>query len=116
MEAAGGHLALILADTNEMQTDWADGGRLDLLLDAAVAVTGAGATAKTYTLTLADGTTPIADAQVWVTSDSAGTIILASGTTNASGQVTFYLDAGTVYIWRQKSGYDFTNPDTEVVA
>lgn len=25
----------ILADTNELQTDWADGGRLDLLLDAA---------------------------------------------------------------------------------
>jgi len=26
--------ALIVADTNELQTDWADGGRLDLLLDA----------------------------------------------------------------------------------
>jgi hypothetical protein len=25
----------ILADTNELQTDWADGGRLDLLLDGA---------------------------------------------------------------------------------
>jgi hypothetical protein len=28
-------VAAILADTNELQTDWADGGRLDLLLDAA---------------------------------------------------------------------------------
>jgi hypothetical protein len=26
-------IAAILADTNELQTDWADGGRLDLLLD-----------------------------------------------------------------------------------
>ncbi|GAI98736.1 unnamed protein product, partial [marine sediment metagenome] len=27
-------LAAILADTNELQTDWANGGRLDLLIDA----------------------------------------------------------------------------------
>lgn len=27
-------IAAILADTNELQTDWADGGRLDLLIDA----------------------------------------------------------------------------------
>lgn len=27
-------LAAIVADTNELQTDWADGGRLDLILDA----------------------------------------------------------------------------------
>jgi len=30
----------IVADTNELQTDWADGGRLDLLLDAVLADTG----------------------------------------------------------------------------
>jgi hypothetical protein len=35
MEAVGSHLALILADTGELQTEWANGGRLDLLLDAA---------------------------------------------------------------------------------
>jgi hypothetical protein len=28
-------VAAILADTNELQTDWADGGRLDLILDSA---------------------------------------------------------------------------------
>jgi len=39
MEAAGGHLALILADTGELQTDWANGGRLDLLIDAIKAIT-----------------------------------------------------------------------------
>ncbi len=32
-------VALILADTNELQTDWADGGRLDLLLDATAKTT-----------------------------------------------------------------------------
>ena len=37
MEAAGSHLALILADTNELQTDWGDEGRLDLLIDSLIA-------------------------------------------------------------------------------
>lgn len=32
-------IAAILADTNELQTDWVDGGRLDLLLDAVKAKT-----------------------------------------------------------------------------
>ena len=33
-------LAAIVADTNELQTDWANGGRLDLLIDAILADTG----------------------------------------------------------------------------
>jgi hypothetical protein len=78
---------------------------------------GAGTTAVTYTLTSSVAPNPpIADADIWVTTDVAGTNIIASGQTDAAGQVTFYLDSGsTVYIWRQKSGWDFTNPDTEVV-
>ncbi len=32
--------ALIVADTNELQTDWVDGGRLDLLIDAILLDTG----------------------------------------------------------------------------
>jgi len=77
---------------------------------------GAGATTFTYTLTSSVDGTPIADADVWATSDQAGSNVLASGTTDSNGQVTFYLDAGTVYIWRQKSGWNFTNPDTETVS
>lgn len=39
-QASGaGDLAAILADTNELQTDWANGGRLDLLVDAVKAKT-----------------------------------------------------------------------------
>jgi len=30
--------------------------------------------------------------------------------------VTFYLSAGTYYIWRQKAGYTFDDPDQEVVS
>lgn len=43
-------IAAILADTNELQTDWANGGRLDLLIDAIKAVTDAiGATGSGLT-------------------------------------------------------------------
>jgi hypothetical protein len=77
---------------------------------------GAGAITFTYTVTSSATSLPIADVDVWVTTDSAGTNVIASGETNASGVVVFYLDAGTYYLWRQKSGYNFTNPDTETVS
>lgn len=77
---------------------------------------GAGAITWTYTLTdTGPGLLPIAYADVWVSTDVLGVNIIAVSRTNAAGIVTFYLDAGTVYIWRQKSGYEFTNPDTEVI-
>lgn len=67
-----------------------------------------GAGADTVTLTFTDGSNPIADADCWVTNDSAGNNVVA-GTlqTNGSGQVTFLLDAGTTYyFWAQKDGYN----------
>jgi len=77
-----------------------------------------GAGAITYTYTVTDSVTgnPIDGVAVWVTTDSAGANTIASGTTDDSGVVTFYLDAGTKYFWRSRSGYNFTNPDTEVVS
>ena len=83
---------------------------------AAVHLAGAGAITFTYTLTLAADSSAIADADVWVTSDEAGNTLVASGETDENGQVVFYLDAGTYYVWRQKAGYNFTNPDTETVS
>lgn len=92
---------------------------LDTQLDAILALgsgAGTGDMSWTYTLTETD-LTPIADATVWVTSDEAGASILAAGTTNASGQVTFMLNAGaTVYVWAKKFGWEGTNPDVEVVS
>jgi len=76
---------------------------------------GAGAVTFVYTLTSSVDGTPIDEADVWVTSDIAGANILASGRTDLAGQVTFYLDVGTQYFWRQKDGWTFDNPDTEVV-
>jgi hypothetical protein len=77
---------------------------------------GTGSISWPYTLTEEVSGNPIPDASVWVTSDIAGANVLASGTTNASGVVTFNLNPGTVYVWRRKSGYNFVNPDTEVVS
>jgi hypothetical protein len=76
---------------------------------------GSGAVTWTYTLTESGGD-PIADAEVWVSTDAAGSYVVASGTTNASGVATFYLDPGDYYVWAAKVGYDFTNPDSETVA
>lgn len=86
------------------------------LTTAASHSTGAGAITWPYTITSSTTGLPIADVDVWVTTDLAGSNVIASGRTNASGIATFYLDAGTVYVWRQKTGYTFTNPDTEVVS
>lgn len=80
---------------------------------------GGGAGANEFVYTLTDGVSgaPVAGANVWVTSGSSdpNTGIVASGVTDDNGQVTFWLDAGTWYLWRARSGYNFTNPDSEVV-
>lgn len=82
-----------------------------------IACAGSGAITFTYTLTSTGDGSPIADADVWVTTDLAGTLTVASGVTDAFGQVIFYLDAGTYYLWRSKPGWDFTpQPDTEIVS
>lgn len=71
-----------------------------------------------WTVTVNDGGgAPIQGVDVWVTTDSAGSNIVAGAlTTDAFGQTTFMLDAGTYYFWKQKAGYDFTNPETDTVA
>ena len=58
-----------------------------------------------------DDENPMDNVQVWITTDEAGTNVIA-GTliTNAQGKVTFMLDAGTYYVWREKAGENFTNP------
>lgn len=179
----------ILADTDEVQQELADGGRLDLLIDAikaitdvlispatiatavwaagtrtlsafgfnvsladdaitagkfdestafplksadsgstAVARTGAdsdtletlsdqidgvssgggaaGAGAIEYVATINVSGNPLEGASVWVSTDEAGTNVVA-GTlvTDSMGHVTFMLDEGTFYLWMQKDGY-----------
>lgn len=81
----------------------------------------AGALEITYTVKEDDEDTgdPIDGVEVWITTDIGGSNVIWSGTTNASGVLLEsggskpWLDAGTYYFWRKKSGFIFTNPDTE---
>jgi uncharacterized protein YeeX (DUF496 family) len=77
-------------------------------------LTGAGALA--VTITVKDGAVLLDGADVWITTDLAGTNIVARGYTNALGVIIFYLDVGTYYIWKQLSGYTFTNPESITVS
>ncbi len=86
------------------------------LAEAPTGGAGSGGITFTYTLTSSEGGAPIPDASVWATNDAAGNNVLASGVTNTDGEVVFFLDAGTIYVWRQKAGWNFVNPDTETVA
>lgn len=114
----------ILVDTGDILTDTSDilDDTADILTDTAAilaAIGGgppAGAITWTYNLENTATSQPIADADVWVTTDLGGTNVIASGKTDQFGNVTFYLDAGTVYVWSQKTGFNFDNPDTEVIA
>jgi hypothetical protein len=68
----------------------------------------AGAGADNVTITILDPATlfPVADADVWISSDLAGLNVVA-GTlqTDGAGQVLFLLDDGvTYYLWMQKEG------------
>jgi hypothetical protein len=77
---------------------------------------GAGAGAVAFAVTVNVGGNPADGVEVWVTTDSAGTNVIA-GTlvTDAFGHVTFMLDVGTYYLWKQKSEVNFTNPETIIV-
>jgi len=84
-------------------------------LDSVGGQTGSGA--DTVTLIITDGDdNPIADVDVWLTSDEDGdTVVAGTKQTDAAGEVEFMLDAGTTYYrWAQKSGYNFTNPTSFV--
>lgn len=76
---------------------------------------GAGNTERTYQVLDGSGN-PLPGVTVEVrTSDNVAADIVASGVTDHGGNVTFYLDEGvTYYLWRQKAGYNFNNPDMEV--
>lgn len=64
--------------------------------------------ADPVTLTIRDqDANPIADADVWVTSDSDGTTVVAAGQTDSAGEITFMLTDGlTYFLWAQKDGQD----------
>ena len=57
-------------------------------------------------MTITESGNAVADADVWITSDSAGnTVIGGTLQTDSDGKAVFLLDAGTTYyLWMQKDG------------
>ena len=76
----------------------------------------------TYTVTRSDNGNPIEGVEVWIATDVSGNNIAWYGSTDALGVARDgndnlpRLDPGTYYFFRQKSGFTFTDPDTEVVS
>lgn len=87
-------------------TPGSDSAYVILPLGSSSGSLGSGASSVTLTFTEDDNVTAIADADVWVTSDSGGNSVVAgTNQTDSSGQVTFLLDDGvTYYAWLQKDG------------
>jgi hypothetical protein len=82
---------------------------------AAICGGGPGDSPNTYTVTDSATGLPLEDVEVWATSDAAGTDQKAYGVSDAAGHVTFWLTPGVMYyIWREKAGFTFANPDPEV--
>lgn len=89
----------------------------DTLVVGPPSLSGAGAIAFTYTLINSIDSLPIDGAEVWVTTDLAGSNVVAGPqNTDSFGVVRFYLDAGTYYFWRRKAGWTGANPDVEIVS
>lgn len=108
---------LNISDTVAGATDLASiSSEVADLSDAVLLIPGVieGEVETVYTLLDGSGN-PIANADVWVTTDIGGTNIIRKSTTDDAGKVTFFLDAGTYYYWRSAPGYTFSNPDTEIV-
>lgn len=73
-------VAAILADTNELQVDWTNGGRLDLLIDAIKVVTDALTSAAATKLALSAGTIVVGNAITGTLSTTAMTTDLTEAT------------------------------------
>ena len=70
-----------------------------------------GSGAISHTVTVNVGGNPADGVEVWVSTDSSGNNVVA-GTlvTDAFGNATFMLDAGSYYLWAQRAGTNFNNP------
>lgn len=80
---------------------------------------GVGSVRYVYTVHSGSDAGPLigAGVSVWITSDSAGNTIVAGPLiTNDLSQVTFFLNPGVFYFWRQHAGWNFVDPDIQVVS
>ena len=92
-----------------------DGTGLNLFSVSVIGAIGSGGTSTTIVCQV--GGVPLDGVECWVSSDSAGTNVVAGViVSDGDGEATFMLESGaTRYIWRQKAGYNFDNPQTITV-
>lgn len=92
---------------------------LDTQLDAILAASGgSGSGSVSFVVTINDDmATPLDGAEVWVSTDEAGSNVIAGAlNTDAMGQATFLLDPGSYYLFVAHSGYNRTNPTSFTVS
>ncbi len=84
---------------DEARTGHVTVGTFGYYLDAAISSVSnaAGTGSGKCTVEVSEGGAGVPNAQVWVTTDSAGTVLVASGTTNDAGKVPLMLNAGSLY-------------------
>ncbi len=118
----GGASAADIADAvwDELQAEHVIAGSFGVFLDASISGVGGavGPGGTDWTININDGVNPIDNVKVWLTTDEIGSNTVA-GTqlTNADGDVKFKLDSGvTYYTWKEKAGFNFTNPVATTVS
>ncbi len=91
------------------------GNAAEKLLVAADGATGAGSIA--FPVTVQDEScNPVSGVKCWVSTDSGGTnVVTGVLITDDFGLVTFLLDQGSYYLWRDSSVKQFPNPTTITV-
>lgn len=110
-------------DSGETSATAIDGSVVKEIADSiAATVFPSGAINFTYTVTDSVTTLPIEGVEVWFSTDNPAVNIVWKGDTDAFGVARDVLgnlpalDAGNYFVWRQKAGYTFADPDTEVVS
>jgi hypothetical protein len=92
------------------------GGTVAIVQGGTVVASSSGGGAIVWDHYVDDGTNPLGNVYVEVSTDTAKSNVIASGYTASSGTVTFNIDAGTYYFWKELSGYNFENPETVVIS
>lgn len=76
-----------------------------------LAATGGGGSIEHIHTSRDSNSNPLDGVSVWVTTGTSESVgIAASGVTDAFGRVELMLDPGTYYLWQQRSGINFNNP------
>lgn len=142
LSKAGGAFQASAGTKAEIGSGWysylSTSGESDTVGPVAVIVTGSGSVQQnleyvveqrtitavefTYTVTNSVTTDPLEGVQVWMSTTVNGNNIVWAGTTDAFGVARDTagnlprLDPGQYFIFRQKAGFAFSDPDVETVA